>query len=249
MSNSEGNLHIGTSGWAYNDWRGTFYPEDLHKKDQLPFYADEFQTAEINKTFNQFPFAGYISKCNDWVSDDFSFSVCGNRRITHESGLKDLRGVMNAFFSRLEGLDGMDVVVWEIPEDIEKDEERLMEFLEVLPMQLDHGIEFRNESWHDDDIYQLLDERGVTSVSAYDASNGDESEMYKEGPFAYLRFRGKGNGEPQNIEEGVLETYAEQVDDLLEDGQDVYLYFLNVDGAKAIEDAQRMSDLLSHSQE
>lgn len=244
MASTAGDLQIGTSGWAYNDWRGTFYPDDIHKKDQLPFYAEQFETAEINKTFNQFPFAGYIRKCNGWVSDDFSFSVCGNRRITHESGLKDLRGVMNAFFSRLEGLDGMEVVVWEIPEDIEKDRDRLMEFLEVLPMQLDHGIEFRHESWYDSEIYDLLDERGISCVTVCEEGR-DCPDLMEEGPFTYMRFRGSGNGEAQNIDPGVLETYAEKTDELLDQGQDVYLYFLNVDGAKAIEDAKKMDELLS----
>jgi len=238
-----GNLQIGTSGWAYNDWRGAFYPEDLHKKDQLPFYAERFETAEINKTFNQFPFAGYIRKCNDWVTDDFSFSVCGNRRITHESGLEDLRGVMNAFFSRLEGLDCMDVVVWEIPGEIEKDRDRLMEFLEVLPSRLNHGIEFRDRSWHDEEIYQLLDERDIACVSVYEDGE-DRPGPLEEGPFTYMRFRGSDNGTPQNIDRGVMESYAEKAGALLQQGQDVYLYFLNVDGAKAVEDARKMEEML-----
>ncbi len=243
MGSTTGDLQIGTSGWAYNDWRGQFYPDDLHKKDQLSFYAERFETAEINKTFNQFPFAGYIRKCNDWVSDDFSFSVCGNRRITHESGLTDLKGVMNAFFSRLEGLDCMDVVVWEIPEDIEKDKDRLMEFLEVLPMQLDHGIEFRNESWHDPEIYQVLEEREVACVTVYEEGE-DWPDLFEEGPFTYLRFRGSGNGTPKNIDTEVLEEYAEKASELVENGRDVYLYFLNVNEAKAIEDAKKMDELL-----
>lgn len=243
MSSSEGNLHVGTSGWAYNEWRGPFYPNDLHKEDQLEFYSDRFKTAEINKTFNQFPFAGYIRKCNDWVTDDFCFSVCGNRRITHESGLKDLRGVMNAFFSRLEDLDCMDVVVWEIPEDIEKDEDRLMEFLEVLPMELDHGIEFRNKTWHDDSVYEMLEERGVSCVTVHEEDE-DWPDLMEAGPFTYLRFRGGPNGEATNISQDALETYAEKAEDLVEEGRDVYLYFLNVDEANAVEDAKRMNELL-----
>ncbi len=242
---TEGNLHVGTSGWAYNEWRGPFYPEDLHKEDQLEYYADEFKTAEINKTFNQFPFAGYIRKCNDWVSDDFSFSVCGNRRITHESGLKDLRGVMNAFFSRLEGLDCMDVVVWEIPEDIEKDEDRLMEFLEVLPMDLNHCIEFRNDTWHEDSVYQMLEDRGVTCVTVHQKDK-EWPELLETGPFSYLRFRESANGnDSTNFDQETLEEYAEKANDLVQQGRDVYLYFLNVDEANAIEDAKRMSELLS----
>ncbi len=242
---SEGNLHVGTSGWAYNDWRGPFYPEDLHKEDQLEFYSKRFRTAEINKTFNQFPFEGYIRKCNDWVSDDFCFSVCGNRRITHESGLKDLRGVMSAFFSRLEDLDCLDVVVWEIPEDIEKDEDRLMEFLEVLPMDLNHGIEFRNQSWHEDSVYQKLEDRGVSCVTVHQKDR-DWPELLETGPFSYIRFRESANGSgSSNIDQAVLEEYAEKTEELLDQGRDVYLYFLNVDGAKAIEDANRLNDLLS----
>ncbi len=242
----EGEIQVGTSGWTYNDWRGTFYPKGLHQSDQLSYYADHFQSAEMNKTFNQFPFAGYINKCNNRVSDDFVFSVCGNRRITHESGLRDLRGVMNAFFNRLDGLDKLSVVVWEIPEDIEKDTDMLMEFLEVLPMQFRHGIEFGHESWEDDEeVKEMLQERGVSSVVTH-RTGDDPVELANGGSFSYVRFR---DGEEENgadsVDEDVLSHYADQARELRQEGRDVYIYFLNTDGASAVEDARELEELLT----
>lgn len=243
MSNDDGNLYIGTSGWSYNDWRDNFYPSDLHKKDQLPYYADNFQSAELDITFKQFPLSGYIKKCKKKVSNNFVFSVCGNSRITHESELRDLRGVMNAFFNRLEDFEQMQTVVWEIPEKIEKDMDRLVEFLEVLPMDWDHGIEFHHPSWHDDEVIDMLNERDVVRVST--CNGNGKTPLHTDGPFTYIRFRGDDQKDENNIREDLLEEYAEKTDDLLNDGNNVYAYFLNVENGKAIEDAERFMKMMA----
>lgn len=241
-----GEIQIGTSGWTHSDWRGEFYPRSLKQKKQLPFYADHFNSAEIHKTFKNFPFKKDIKRYNTNVDEDFVFSVCGNKRITHQSGLTDLKGVMNAFFSRLENLDKMDIVIWEIPEKVEKDLEMLTDFLEVLPMEYRHVVEFEHESWYDDEVMELVGSRDLSCVSRYCEEDGEE-RLFTDGPFVYYRLRGRKNGEGKemNIREEKLDEFAETAEDLAQDGKDVYAYFLNTGNACAVEDARKLEKKLS----
>lgn len=243
MSDQQGDLYVGTSGWSHNDWRGNFYPSDLRKKEQLPYYADNFQSAELDITFNQFPLSSYINKCKKKVSDNFVFSVCGNSRITHESELRDLKGVMNAFFNRLEDFEQMKTVVWEIPEKIEKDLDRLTEFLEVLPMQWSHGIEFHHESWEDEEVNDLLRQRDVVKVST--CNGNGKQPFYTNGSFSYIRFRGNQSNGDTSIPEDVLENYADKIEESMNDGQDVFAYFLNVEDGNAVKDAGKFTNMVT----
>lgn len=189
-------LIVGTSGYSYKEWKGSFYPEDLSAKKMLGYYGERLGAVEINNTFYRLPKASVLENWASQVPEDFRFSIKASRRITHFTRMKaEAREPTEYLLSTLETLgDRLGVILFQLPPNLKKDVDRLAGFLEMLPDETPAAFEFRHESWNDDEVHSLLSGRGMALVCAdTDESEGDEG-IVETGPWGYLRLRRPGYG-------------------------------------------------------
>jgi uncharacterized protein YecE (DUF72 family) len=184
-------LHVGTSGYSYKEWKGSFYPEKLPSKEMLAYYGGRLGAVEINNTFYRLPKASVLESWAEQVPNDFRFSIKASRRITHFTRLKpEAREPTEYLLSTLETLGRrLGAVLFQLPPNLKKDAERLAGFLEMLPEGTPGAFEFRHPSWSDDEVRELLRARGMTLVSA-DTDDADEDEpIVRTSGWGYLRLR------------------------------------------------------------
>jgi uncharacterized protein YecE (DUF72 family) len=234
----EGRLLIGTSGWSYEHWRGLFYPVGLPAARRLGYYAERFSTVEINATFYGLPKLATVAAWRDAVPDDFAFAVKGSRYVTHMRKLTGVAGEVRTFFERIRLLgDKFGPVLWQLPPFLERDDALLAAFLEVLPSQHRHAVEFRHESWLEPEVYAILRHHDVAMVNV----SGDmlRAEHVATAQFVYIRFHGTTRyhgsyAAPQ------LRPWADFIRARLGEGRDCYAYFNNDAEGHAPEDAARL---------
>ena len=184
-------LHVGTSGYSYKEWRGPFYPEDLSNKDMLSYYGERLGAVEINNTFYRLPKTSVLESWAEQVPAGFRFSIKAARKITHFARLKSgSREPIAYLLSTLGALgDRLGVLLFQLPPNFKKDLERLSEFLEMLPEGVPTAWEFRHESWFDDDVYDVLRGRGMALVCADTEESGDDQPIVNTASWGYLRLR------------------------------------------------------------
>jgi uncharacterized protein YecE (DUF72 family) len=185
-------VHVGTSGFAYKEWRGSFYPEKMREKDMLPFFAERLRAVEINNTFYRLPVRETFERWAGQVGEGFTFVVKANQRITHRQRLApESAEAVEALFEAARGLgERLGPVLFQAPPFLKKDAGRLRSFLGLLPAGHPVAFEFRHESWQDDEIQELLRERNAALVIV------DRDEDGPAGPvivptadWGYLRLR------------------------------------------------------------
>lgn len=155
-------LWIGTSGFQYSEWKGTFYPEDLPSARMLPFYSQQFSTTEINYTFHRIPSAKTIDGWCAATPDAFKFALKAPQKITHFAKLKNCADTLSYFFGVISGLERkLGPVLFQLPPGLKKDLPLLEAFLSELPSTLQAACEFRHESWLQDEIFSILTARNV----------------------------------------------------------------------------------------
>src|ERR1700741_3228277 len=168
------NLHVGTSGYSYKEWRGNFYPEDLPAKEMLAYYSRRLPAVEINNTFYRLPQASMIENWKNQVPADFRFSIKATQRITHIKRLKNCAEETKYLLETAALLDQrLGVVLFQLPPNMKKDAERLREFLSSITTSCRTAFEFRNESWFDDETINLLKEKDCALV----VSDTDEKPL------------------------------------------------------------------------
>src|SRR5688572_3949508 len=160
-------LYAGTSGFSYDEWKGSFYPADLPAKGRLAYYATRLTTVEINNTFYRTPQASVIAGWRTQVSGDFRFVLKASQRLTHQKRLKecaaDLAYALEAYRAMEERLGP---ILFQLPPNFRKDLARLESFLALLPAELQAAFEFRHDSWFGDDTYALLRARNAALVAS-----------------------------------------------------------------------------------
>lgn len=156
-------LLAGTSGYAFKEWKGVFYPSDLKNDAMLGFYAGKFPTVEINNTFYRLPKESVLLDWASQVPDSFTFAIKASQRITHYARLKpDCESAVEFLLRNTTALGGrMGPVLFQLPPNLKKDLDRLRIFLDMLPFDRRFTIEFRHESWFDDDVLDALRARDV----------------------------------------------------------------------------------------
>ncbi|HEX3817471.1 MAG TPA: DUF72 domain-containing protein [Chthoniobacterales bacterium] len=149
-------IWVGTSGFQYAEWKGTFYPEDLPASKMLPFYAERFSTTEINYTFHRIPSAKTIENWSKLTPENFRFALKAPQKVTHFAKLRDCADTLEYFCRVVSALgERLGPVLFQLPPNFKKDAERLGDFLRELPA-MRAAFEFRHESWLDDEIFELL---------------------------------------------------------------------------------------------
>ena len=180
-------LNVGTSGWTYK--HGDFYPAGVAQRRWLAYYQERFDTVEVNATFY-----GLLrpSTFSAWARDalpGFVFTLKGSRFVTHIRRLREPESALAKFFERARLLgDHLGPVLWQLPPDQPRDNERLGAFLDQLPRDVRHVFEFRHQSWFDDSTYALLREYDVALCIAHRGRSTTPEVLTP--PFVYLRFHG-----------------------------------------------------------
>jgi uncharacterized protein YecE (DUF72 family) len=159
-------VHIGCSGWNYKHWREVFYPKGMPASKWLQHYATEFDTVEVNATFYRLPKRETVRNWVDQTPDRFEFAVKASRYLTHVKRLRELPERLDRLLDPLEPLISskkMGPLLWQLPENFHRDDERLAQALAAFP-DLRNGIEFRHPSWFVPEVMALLREQGVALV-------------------------------------------------------------------------------------
>jgi uncharacterized protein YecE (DUF72 family) len=232
---------VGTSGWQYDSWRGSFYPRDLQKRAWLAHYATRFPSVEVNNSFYQLPKEETFDRWRTEVPESFRFAVKASRYITHIRRLRDCREAVELFWSRASRLGGaLGPVLFQLPPNFKADARLLGEFLRVLPGGMRAAFEFRHDSWRRDDVYRVLDGAGAAWVLA--DRPGWRVTTIVTGRWSYVRFHQGRRTHPGYVR-SKLRTWADRIGGM--EARDVYVFFNNDPLAAAPADAATIAELLA----
>lgn len=184
-------VHVGTSGYNYPEWRGTFYPEDLSAKKMFAFYAERFTTVEINYTFYRMPTPKTTEAWRAQAPDGFRYVLKAPKRITHERRLLDCADTLAFFCDSARGLGAhQGPLLFQLPPHLKCDVARLEAFLALMPADVQPAFEFRHESWFTEDVWSLLRARNAALCIA-DADDRS-TPVVATASYGYLRLRDEG---------------------------------------------------------
>jgi uncharacterized protein YecE (DUF72 family) len=229
------NLHVGTSGYSYKEWKGIFYPEDLPAKEMLSYYSRQLPAVEINNTFYRLPQASMIENWRDQVPAGFRFSIKATQKITHIKRLKNAAEETKYLLDTAALLEErLGVVLFQLPPNSKKDAERLRDFLDLVPATTPAAFEFRHDSWFDDETFDLLRAKNCALV----ASDTDErplTEIISTASWGYLRLR------RVNYEQNDLIEWMQRVKD--QNWKDAFVFFKHEDEGTGPKLAARFIEL------
>jgi uncharacterized protein YecE (DUF72 family) len=220
-------IHIGCSGWNYADWRGVLYPPGCAQRRWLERYAEVFGTVEVNATFYRLPPRDAVAAWVDQTPEGFTFAVKASRYLTHMKRLTDMDRGMERLLERLEPLTRspkMGPMLWQLPENFHRDDERLAYALDRLPPGR-HTFEFRHPSWFADEVLAALRERGVALTIA-DHPERPWQRRDLTADFTFLRFHLGRRGRRGNYGPSELDAWARELRRLARDVE-VFAYFNN----------------------
>jgi uncharacterized protein YecE (DUF72 family) len=229
------NLHVGTSGYSYKEWKGKFYPQKLPAKQMLRYYGEHFGTVEINYTFRRLPTTSILETWAGAVPADFQFALKAPEQITHRKRLKDAGDALAGFLEIAGKLkERLGPLLFQLPPTFRKDVPRLRAFLALLPPERRAAFEFRHASWFDDEVFELLrDHRAALCIA--DEEDDLKVPVVATADWGCLRLR-----RPE-YDDAALKTWVKQV--RKEDWQDVFVFFKHEDEGKGPRLAQRFLEL------
>ena len=188
--------YVGTSGYNYKEWKGPFYPEKFPDKEMLGYYAERLNTVEINNTFYRVPKPHVVESWVEKVPPGFRFVVKATRRITHQKRLKEVGEETDYFLSIAAHFgDTLGAILFQLPPYLRKDIDRLKAFAELLPEGTRAALEFRHDSWFDDEVFDCLSEKNLALCIAHEDEDSDEDlerRFASTASWGYLRLRGTG---------------------------------------------------------
>ena len=238
-----GRAYIGTSGWSYKSWEGTFYPAGLPKTRHFEFYATQFPTVEINLTFYRLPTLKMVQGWRDKAPAGFVYAIKGSRFITHMKKLLNTRDALHEFFKCLEPLRRrVGIILWQLPPFLTKDVSRLDKFLQQLPASYDYAVEFRHASWLCDEVFAVLRRHRAAHVSV--SSRAMPMELSVTGDLAYIRFHGLDAGAAHDYSRKELAPWAEHIQRQVRRNKRVFVYFNNDVNARAPANARLLREML-----
>ena len=212
------NLWIGTSGFQYAEWKGTFYPEDLPAAKMLPFYAERFSTTEVNYTFHRIPSAKTIDGWCKATPEKFKFSLKAPQKVTHFAKLRNCGDTVRYFYQVIADLERkLGPVLFQLPPGLKKDAALLGAFLEDFPAGARAAFEFRHASWFDDEVCALLRSKNLALCIA--DSEKLSTPVVATADYGYLRLRREDYADADvDRWSGVIKLHAER-------WSDAFVYF------------------------
>jgi uncharacterized protein YecE (DUF72 family) len=236
-------VRIGCSGWQYKHWRNDLYPAALPQSRWLEFYAERFDTVEINNTFYRLPEASTFAAWERRVPSGFLFAVKASRFLTHMKKLKEPVEPLRRLFTRANLLGRtFGPVLYQLPPRWPLNLERFEAFLSALPHNRRHAVEFREPSWYVDEVFELL-ERHRVALCLHDMQ-GSASGRRTVGPFVYVRFHGAQKYSGRYADD-TLDRWADWLAARSHEGREVFGYFNNDIGGHAPRDAVRLRDAIA----
>jgi uncharacterized protein YecE (DUF72 family) len=231
------NLYVGTSGYSYKEWKGSFYPEKLPAKDMLRYYGERFRTVEINNTFYRIPKTAVVDAWAEEVPADFKFVLKASQRITHIKRLKEADEALSIMCKVAGALgDRLGPLLFQLPPNMKKDVQRLSDFLALLPPGCRTAWEFRHASWFDEEVFTLL--RNHAAALCIAEADGDlEVPFVSTANWGYLRLR---LPEYTDAELQIWLTRVRQ-----QNWETAFVFFKHEDEGKGPDFAKRLLDLAS----
>jgi uncharacterized protein YecE (DUF72 family) len=238
---------IGTSGWSYAHWDGVLYPPGTPPARRLDLYTREFGTVELNASFYRWPREASFASWRRRLPDGFRMSVKAPRGLTHGKRLYDPE-VWADRITRCwhELLDRRGVLLVQLPPGMVRDDARLDWFLGRLPWWVPVAVELRHPSWHDDEVFALLERHGASYVVMSGA--GLPCVLRATAPVVYVRLHGPSREHlyAGSYPEPDLAWWADRVREWEASGHEVYAYFNNDGDGNAVRDARRLRQLLGY---
>jgi uncharacterized protein YecE (DUF72 family) len=218
-------VHVGTSGFAYKEWRGGFYPEKLSAGAMLAWYGERLSAVEINNTFYRMPKESVLTGWAAEVPEHFRFVLKASQRITHFARLGDDGGALD-YFLRTASVLGSQLgpTLFQLPPTMKKDLPRLEAFLQRLPHRWRAAFEFRHVSWFDDEVYGALRARDLALVYAEDDEGA--TPLVPTADWGYLRLR-RMSYPPAELEARAARVGAQP-------WREAYVFFKHEEGAPAV---------------
>ncbi len=224
----------GTSGFSYKEWKGPFYPEKLKNDLMLPYYAERFDTVEINNTFYRMPATKTLESWVEQTPANFRFSIKASQKITHHQKLKQADDSIQYLFGQLRSLGPrLGPVLFQLPPYLKKDKERLEAFLSGLDKNVFCAIEFRSLDWFSDEIYELLRAHNVAAVYADGEVEGE--------PFVATADRGYVRLRHEQYDDESLLKWIDSI--RAQPWKEVYVYFKHEDAGAGPRFAARFREL------
>jgi uncharacterized protein YecE (DUF72 family) len=228
-------LYVGTSGYSYKPWKGTFYPKNLPAQQMLGFYGERFRTVEINSTFYGMPKVSTLEGWTGAVPADFQFAIKVPKQITHVRKLDDTGDLVSHLIEVAGALtEHRGPLLFQLPPTLKKDVPRLRAFLALLPLQHRKAFEFRHPSWFDDEVFGLLRDHRA-ALCAADADGDLEVPFVATTDWGYLRLRRPDYGDAE------LKEWVKRVQE--QDWRDVFVFFKHEDEGEGPRMAKRYMEL------
>jgi uncharacterized protein YecE (DUF72 family) len=236
-------IHIGCSGWIYPHWRGRFYPDRLAVKNWFAFYAEHFDTVEINNSFYRLPKAETFDTWAAQAPPGFRYAVKANRFLTQAKKLKDCEEPLDRMMPPIRHLgQTLGPILYQLPPRFRVNLDRLDSFLQLAPKDVTNVFEFRDKSWYTDEVFALLERHGA-SFCAHDMPDLQSPEL-AVGRMAYVRFHGGEGKYWGRYSDELLLAWADWMVREARGGREVWAYFNNDIDAHAIHDAQTLKAMI-----
>jgi uncharacterized protein YecE (DUF72 family) len=235
-------VFVGTSGWSYKEWKGSFYPAKMGTEEMLAFYASHFGTVEVNNSFYRIPSEKVLAGWAERVPADFRFVLKASRRVTHNSRLADQDGSLEYFLRAVNPLGArLGPTLFQLPPTLKKDAGRLQSFLARLPLRWMAALEFRHPSWFDEEVYALLRSHDVALVAVdEDEAEGPGAPLVSTASWGYFRLRRSA------YDTQALESWANRIQ--RPEWKEAYVFLKHEDGSpRGPEAAAGLKRIVGHS--
>jgi len=237
------NWHIGCSGFHYKHWKGSFYPEDLAQSKWLDYYCRYFSTLELNVTFYRFPRLSFLQTWHKKTPDNFRFAVKTPRLITHFKQFNNATEQLSDFYNTVrDGLqEKLGCVLFQMPPRFSYSEERMEKILNNLDNSFLNVVEFRHESWWQEDVYKELKKKNITFCGMSHPTL--PKDIVANTPLFYYRLHGEGQLYGSNYENSRLQQIVTNIKEH-QQIEEAFVFFNNDINTYAVYNAQEMQKMI-----
>lgn len=237
-------IYIGTSGWSHAVWRESFYPNGIKTGTKLEFYAQHFNSVEVNSTFYHLPQYKTWKGWRERTPENFVFSIKGSRFISHVLKLDNAREPLQILYrgARILG-EKLGPIIFRLPDYVEVNHYRLEKFSQILPEKIKVAIEFDHPSWYQEKTYEILQNSKIALVI-----NENVLEMENPpitGDFAYFRLPGGPISGQKGVKEEVIKEAVAKITKITESSSNIFTYFSNTGSEQAIFDGKKLKQALN----